>query len=201
MNRKALSLAITLLFVTIVATSMMSTVQSCRPRCDALPLVAYNRMSDPTTDPPGYTIPPDTMYFGPKIAELVTPANPEGHKYMLMKGGVIFGVLDCDPLGTGTMTNSRVCHFVNMETGEGFGLYIMLWEFNNDVCVGSIKGVIRTQTSTVFPNIVVSAEPKLIWGTGDLAGAKVVCCYNALSNLITGMAEGESVGTLWNWSP
>ena len=204
MNKKLLILPITLLAIAMVTTPLVSAMGVKRNLSDDF--TATVRMCDPTTTPPGSYIPGTMTYVGPKDSAVApNPANPENRKYQLSSGATFFGVIDSNQLGEGIMTSTPIHGFMNLETGEGSGVFKWKWEFDNAICEGTIEGIYTGDQFMTFPMMDIEGSALLCKGTGDLQNVKIeVSEYLVTLNVLTFTTLGFSgtiEGTIWGWTP
>ena len=161
------------------------------------------RVSDPTTNPAGYTIPGTVTYVGPKDSDVAfNPANPDNRKYQKSSGITYFGVISSDQLGEGTMKSTLILGMMNLEAEVGSGVFKWTWEFDSEMCKGTIEGIYKgKQTLTGFPTMTIEGTALLCKGTGDLQNVKIeVTSYSGTFNILTATTLGFSAtveGTMW----
>jgi len=121
-NKKLLILSIFLMIGAMLFIPAASSVGVQRNISQEFTATA--RISDPTTDPTGYTIPGIVTYVGPKDSDVApNPDNPENRKYQMAKGITYFGVISSEQLGEGTMTSTLIQGLMDLETGVGIGVF------------------------------------------------------------------------------
>ena len=204
LKKKMVSLSITLLALALLASPIVSAMGVKRNLSDDF--TATVRMCDPTTTPPGSFAPGPAKYVGPKDSAVPpNPANPENRKYQLTSGAVFFGVINSDELGEGTMTSIPIIGIMDQEAGMGFGVFKWKWEFDNEICEGTIEGIYKGEQTMVFPNMYIEGSALLCKGTGDLQNVKIeVSSYTGTLNVLTFTTLGFSAdveGTIWGWNP
>ena len=145
MNKKIMVMAISILTLVMLTTPFIGTAQACRSICKhSSTFDATFELRNPNTTPypGGFTPPISTKYFGPIDSAYVTLGNPEGHKYALMKGYVIWGTVDCGPLGLGKLTITQNYWRHNYETDSGIlsTIYYLEFDGNYGDYVGTLTG-------------------------------------------------------------
>lgn len=204
MNKKILVTAVALMAVAMLAIPMVGTAQACRWRRRSQPFEATFVLRDPNSTPyPGGVTPGTSTKFGPTDPAWINPfLNPDGYKYMLNKGLVAWGPIDCGALGIGKMTYTQIWWFNNFETLMGTTMVSILLEFDGEHgdYEGSISGTFLLKTDSTNPALFIS-EGKGIFlkGTGDFEGVKIIANenYSIDTTQFPLVMNGELAGRIW----
>jgi hypothetical protein len=203
-KRKVLVIAVALMAVTMLVTPMVGTAQAFRPR-RPLTFEATFELRNPATFPyPGDFNPPtSTEYFGPTDHAWEGPANPEGHKYQLMKGYAIWGTADCGPLGIGKLTMTQNYWLNNLETMRGIISLIYHLEFDGDY--GDYEGTLTGNSFGIIWRVgeiwYTKEMVMFLEGTGDFNNVKMTANVNWYVDFAEGPLQyiyyGKMLCTAW----
>jgi hypothetical protein len=203
MNKKLLVTAVAFIAVALLATPMVGTAEACRWR-RSQPFEATFVLRDPNSTPyPGGITPPTTEYFGPTDPAWINPfLNPDGYKYLLNKGLVAWGTIDCGPLGIGKMTFTQKWWFNNFETLLGVTMVNFLLEFDGEhgEYEGSISGTFFLKTDSTDPTMyMVEGKGIFFKGTGDFEGVKIIANENHSIDVTQSplIINGALAGRIW----
>jgi hypothetical protein len=207
MKKKILILSVSLLMLMMLATLIVNA--NGVKRNISQDFAATLTMCDPTTTPPGSFVPGITKFVGPKDSAVPepNPANPENRRYMLMMGWKFTGVIS-GLLGNGVAESTLILLFNDCVPRTGWAIYKLKWQFDNEVCVGTIEGTLKydleidgTQTP---PIIYTDGSALLCKGAGDLHNVKIQVSWEAALNRATYLTKGYTAtmeGTIWGWNP
>jgi hypothetical protein len=204
MNKKLLVMAVAFIAVAMLATPMVGTAEACRWRRRPQPFEATFQLRNPASEPyaGGFT-PPTTEHFGPTDSAWVNPfLNPDGYKYMLSKGLVAWGTIDCGALGKGKMTLTQKWWFNNFETLLGVTMVSYLLEFDGEYgdYEGSISAIFLSKTDSTNPTLFITEGNGIFFkGTGDFEGVKIIANENHSIDVTQFplIINGEFTGRIW----
>lgn len=204
MRRKLLAI-VKALAVVLLATPLFETAQAWGWR-RPLTFEATFELRNPATTPypGGVDVTSITNeYFGPTDPALITPQNPEGHKYHVMKGYAIWGTADCGPLGIGKLTMTQNYWLNNLETKKGIISLIYHLEFDGDhgnymgTLTGNSFGIIWLVGDIWYTKEIVM----FLEGTGDFNNVKMTAGVNWNVDFAEGPLQfiyyGEMMCTAW----
>jgi hypothetical protein len=202
-NKKVLVMAVALMAVAMLATPLMGTAQACRWR-RSQSFEATFVLRDPNSTPyPGGFTPPTSKHFGPTDPAWINPfINPDGYKYLLDKGFVGWGTIDCGPLGIGKITYNQKWWLNNFETLLGTTMVNFILEFDGEHgdYEGSISGIFLLKTDSTNPVMLVTQGKGIfLKGTGDFEGVKIIAneIHTTDTTQFPLVMNGELTGRIW----